>query len=162
MEVHRGKMKGVAPGMKAKTDPQVDRGGGGAKEISLGKVSAPAPAAPPTQTVPLQVTAHRASAGVDGPDLPVVAGAAGSALPDPDEPVTQQVPSRAIIGLVLSVLLLSLSDRAGWWGACSSFSASHSIRVQSLSPLQERMSLNRKSFGRGLPRMPLVLVCMRV
>ncbi|CAM9722191.1 unnamed protein product, partial [Ectocarpus sp. 8 AP-2014] len=70
-------------------------------EISPGKVSAPAPAAPPTQTVPLRVTAHRAGAGVDGPDLPVVAGAAGSALPDPDEPVTQQRRFETPVGRVL-------------------------------------------------------------
>ncbi|CAN0028309.1 unnamed protein product [Ectocarpus sp. 12 AP-2014] len=87
--------------MTATTDPQVGRDGDGAKEISPGKVSAPAPAAPTTQTVPLQVTAHRAGAGVDGPDLPVVAGAAGSALPDPDKPVTQQHLFQTPVGRVL-------------------------------------------------------------
>lgn len=96
--------------MKATSDSQVGRGGGGAKEISPGKVSALAPAARPTHTVPLQVTAHRAEAEVDGPGLPVVAGAAGGVLPDPGEPATHQVP-HAPSALYLSVLLLSLSDR---------------------------------------------------
>ncbi|CAM9983670.1 unnamed protein product [Ectocarpus sp. 12 AP-2014] len=94
-------MSGVAPGMRAKTDPQVGRGGGGAKEVSPGKVPAPAPAARTTQTLPLQVTVHRAGAGVGGPDLPVVAGAEGGALPDPDEPVTQQHLFETPVGRVL-------------------------------------------------------------